>query len=113
MRHAGRDLADRLHFFRLRSVAAASPANRRATSSGWPGLRAGWRCASASTPRSCGGATPNAFGVGTIKRTFGYDYFLCRGKEKVTTEINLTVLAYNLKRACNLVGVQNLIQAVS
>ncbi len=50
---------------------------------------------------------------GTIKRTFGYDYFLCRGKEKVTTEINLTVLAYNLKRVCNLVGVQNLIRAVS
>ena len=50
---------------------------------------------------------------GTIKRTFGYDYFLCRGKEKVTTEINLTVLAYNLKRVCHLVGVQNLIRAVS
>lgn len=50
---------------------------------------------------------------GTIKRSFGYDYFLCRGKEKVTTEINLTVLAYNLKRVCNLVGVQNLIEAVS
>lgn len=50
---------------------------------------------------------------GTIKRSFGYDYFLCRGKEKVSTEINLTVLAYNLKRVCNLVGVQNLIEAVS
>ena len=50
---------------------------------------------------------------GTIKRSFGYDYFLCRGKEKVTTEINLTVLAYNLKRVCNLRGVQNLIAALS
>jgi transposase len=50
---------------------------------------------------------------GTIKRSFGYDYFLCRGKRQVTTEINLTVLAYNLKRVCNLVGVQNLIAAVS
>lgn len=50
---------------------------------------------------------------GTIKRSFGYDYFLCRGKENVTTEINLTVLAYHLKRVCNLVGVQNLIEAVS
>jgi transposase len=50
---------------------------------------------------------------GTIKRSFGYDYFLCRGKEKVTTEINLTVLAYNLKRVCNLLGVQNLIAAFS
>ena len=50
---------------------------------------------------------------GTIKRSLGYDYFLCRGKRHVTTEVNLTVLAYNLKRACNLVGVKNLIAAVS
>jgi len=50
---------------------------------------------------------------GTIKRSLGYDYFLCRGIRHVTTEINLTVLAYNLKRACNLVGVKNLIAAVS
>jgi transposase len=50
---------------------------------------------------------------GTIKRSFGYDYFLCRGKHQVATEINLTVLAYNLKRVCNLVGVPNLIAALS
>ncbi len=50
---------------------------------------------------------------GTIKRSFGYDYFLCRGKRQVTTEVTLTVLAYNLKRACNLVGVSNLIAALS
>ena len=50
---------------------------------------------------------------GTIKRSLGYDYFLTRGKRNVTTEVNLTVLAYNLKRVCNLVGVKNLIAAVS
>jgi transposase len=50
---------------------------------------------------------------GTIKRSLGYDYFLCRGLRNVATEVNLTVLAYNLKRACNLVGVKNLIAAVS
>jgi transposase len=50
---------------------------------------------------------------GTIKRSLGYDYFLCRGMRHVATEVNLTVLAYNLKRACNLVGVNNLIAAVS
>jgi transposase len=50
---------------------------------------------------------------GTIKRSLGYDYFLCRGLRNVATEVNLTVLAYNLKRACNLVGVNNLIAAVS
>jgi transposase len=49
---------------------------------------------------------------GTIKRSLGYDYFLCRGMSHVATEVNLTVLAYNLKRACNLVGVKNLIAAV-
>lgn len=50
---------------------------------------------------------------GTIKRSLGYDYFLCRGIVNVATEVNLTVLAYNLKRVCNLVGVTNLIAAVS
>ena len=35
------------------------------------------------------------------------------GNAQVTTEVNLTVLAYNLKRVCNLVGVQNLIAALS
>jgi hypothetical protein len=50
---------------------------------------------------------------GTIKRSLGYDYFLCRGMGNVATEVNLTVLAYNLKRACNLVGVSHLIAAVS
>ena len=50
---------------------------------------------------------------GTIKRSFGYDYFLCRGKRQVTTEVNLTVLVYNLKRVCNLVAVQNLIAVLS
>lgn len=49
---------------------------------------------------------------GTIKRSFGYDYFLCRGKENVTTEINLTVLAYNLKRVCNLIAVPQLLSAL-
>jgi len=50
---------------------------------------------------------------GTIKRSLGYDYFLCRGFRKVATEVNLTVLAYNLKRVCNLVGVPELVKAVS
>lgn len=49
---------------------------------------------------------------GTIKRTFGYHYFLCRGLTKVSTELNLTVLAYNLQRACNLVGVPKLTAAL-
>ena len=50
---------------------------------------------------------------GTIKRSFGYDYFLCRGMRHVATEVNLTVLAYNLKRVMNLIGVPKLVEAVS
>lgn len=49
---------------------------------------------------------------GTIKRTFGYYYFLCRGFAKVKTELSLTVLAYNLKRAINLMGVRAMIEAL-
>ena len=50
---------------------------------------------------------------GTIKRAFGYDHFLCRGNAKVGTEINLTTLAYNIKRVCNIIGVPQLVKAVS
>jgi transposase len=49
---------------------------------------------------------------GTIKRTLGYYYFLCRGFARVKTELSLTVLAYNLKRAISLVGVPGLIKAL-
>jgi hypothetical protein len=38
--------------------------------------------------------------------------FLMRGLDKVRAEFSLTALAYNLRRAINLVGVQGLIRAV-
>src|SRR5256712_7786699 len=50
---------------------------------------------------------------GTIKRSLGYDYFLCRGMRQVATEVNLTVLAYNFTRVMNLIGVPKLMEAVS
>jgi transposase len=50
---------------------------------------------------------------GTIKRGMEAGYFLLRGLEKVRAEMSLTVLAYNLKRAINLLGVPALIAAVS
>ena len=50
---------------------------------------------------------------GTIKRSFGWTTSLCRGDGPCRHRSNLTVLACNLKRACNLVGVNNLIAAVS
>jgi len=46
---------------------------------------------------------------GTVKRYHGAYYFLCRGKEKVTAEIGLSFLVYNMKRAMNMVGIQKLI----
>jgi transposase len=47
---------------------------------------------------------------GTIKRHFGYTYFLTRGLDSVTTEVSLICLAYNFKRMINIIGVKKLIQ---
>lgn len=40
----------------------------------------------------------------TIKRSFGAYYFLTKGKKSVTAEIGLSFLAYNMKRAINILG---------
>ena len=50
---------------------------------------------------------------GTMKRWMEQGYFLMRRKEKVATEMSLTVLAYNLKRVLNLMGTQKLMAALS
>ncbi len=50
---------------------------------------------------------------GTIKRGMDAGYFLLRVLEKVRAEMSLTVLAYNLKRVINLVGVPRLMAAVN
>ncbi len=49
---------------------------------------------------------------GTIKRSMNQGYFLLRGLGKVRTEMSLTVLAYNLKRVVNILGVERLLQVV-
>ena len=49
---------------------------------------------------------------GTLKRGWGYDHFLCRGLKKVQVEISLAALAYNLRRAINLLGVPAIIAAL-
>ena len=41
---------------------------------------------------------------GTVKWYDGAHFFLCRGEEKVSAEIALSFLAYNLRRAINLLG---------
>jgi len=49
---------------------------------------------------------------GTLKRWFGYSYFLVKGLAKVRTEWHLMTLAYNLKRVLNLVSLAQLMAAV-
>ena len=45
---------------------------------------------------------------GALKAWMGATHFLTRGLEKVRTEMSLQVLAYNLKRVMNLLGVTEL-----
>ena len=49
---------------------------------------------------------------GTIKRWFGYTYFLVKGLDKVRAEWTLITLCYNLKRVLNLVSFAPLMAAV-
>jgi hypothetical protein len=49
---------------------------------------------------------------GTIKRTWNQGYMLMKGLDKVRGEASLTVIAYNMKRAINILGVQGLISVV-
>lgn len=49
---------------------------------------------------------------GTVKWYNGAHYVLCRGKEKVDAEIGLSFLAYNLRRAINMVGVKRIIEEI-
>ena len=41
---------------------------------------------------------------GSLKRNWGYDHFLMKGKTKVNAEMGLMLLAYNMKRVHNLLG---------
>jgi len=50
---------------------------------------------------------------GTMKRAMDQGYFLLKGLRKVRGEFSLTVLAYNLKRVLNLVGVPRLLDALA
>jgi macrodomain Ter protein organizer (MatP/YcbG family) len=50
---------------------------------------------------------------GTIKRTMQSGYFLMRGLKKVRGEMSLTVLAYNIKRVLNILGVEKMTEAVA
>ena len=49
---------------------------------------------------------------GTIKCWMGATHFLCTTLPKVATEMALNVLAYNMKRVMNIMGVDKLMQAM-
>ena len=50
---------------------------------------------------------------GTIKRAMDQGYFLTKGIKKVTTEISLTILSYNLKRVINILGVEKVVTSMT
>ncbi len=50
---------------------------------------------------------------GTIKRAMNQGYFLMRRLSKVGAETSLTILAYNLKRVMNILGVRKMMEAVT
>jgi transposase len=49
---------------------------------------------------------------GTLKHAWHQGYFLTRGLQKVRSEAALSVLAYNLRRAINIIGIAGLVQAL-
>ena len=49
---------------------------------------------------------------GTLKRAFGAPYLLLKGLRKVSGEVGLLLLSYNLRRALNILGVEALIGAL-
>ena len=49
---------------------------------------------------------------GTLKHWMDHGYFLMRGKPKVSAEMALSVLSYNLKRVLNIKDFKELMVAV-
>lgn len=49
---------------------------------------------------------------GTLKRAFGAPYLLLKGLKKVSGEVGLLLVSYNLRRALNILGVEALIKAL-
>jgi transposase len=50
---------------------------------------------------------------GVVKRIWGFGQFLCRGKEMVTGEMAMAFLAFNLRRAVNILGVKKLVEGIN
>ncbi len=75
-----------------------------------------WSAASTSTRRGCArGETPSSIPSGRSSRGkswMGATHFQMRTLKKVGTEMALHVLAYNLKRVMNILGIRPLIAAI-
>lgn len=49
---------------------------------------------------------------GTIKRAFNQGYLLLKGLRKVKGDVGFTMLAYNMRRAINILGVGTLVALI-
>jgi hypothetical protein len=72
------------------------------------------RCSVGSTSirRRCASGETVEHPFGTIKARMGATHFLMKTLPRVATEMALHVLAYNLTRIMNIVGVQPLLAAM-
>ncbi|MCE8429260.1 MAG: transposase [Candidatus Methanoperedens sp.] len=50
---------------------------------------------------------------GTIKRGFNQGYLLLKGLRKVGEEMGFTMIAYNLRRVINILGIERLMEFVN
>ena len=50
---------------------------------------------------------------GTIKRQWGFDYTLLKGKKKVDGEVGLIFIAYLFTRLMNILGVKRIMEAIA
>ena len=49
---------------------------------------------------------------GTMKRAFNQGYLLLKGLREVNGEVGFTMLAYNVRRAINILGTKTLIASI-
>ena len=54
----------------------------------------------------------NEMPIGSIKSWMGYTHFLTKTLGGVRTEMSLHVLAYNMKRMINIMGIRPLMEAM-
>jgi hypothetical protein len=72
-----------------------------------------YRSASTKTRRPCGSVVRRSnIPSATLKMRMGATHFLMKHLPKVATEMALHVLAYNLTRVMNIMGIQPLMAAI-